>query len=466
MSSATSTLAFALLTVFSIASSAVLANVPPRAETSPTSTACSVTSSSPSSVAISALTPKQRASVLAATKRINIWSGSVRSGKTVASEIAWLLQIRSGPPGPLLMVGKTNRSLKRNVLDPLVEFLGPRRMTVRMGDGEATILGRRVYLVGANDERSMTKIQGLTLAGLYGDELTTWPASFFKMSLSRLSLPKAWLGGTVNPDAPLHWLKKEFIDRAAELDAAIFEFRLDDNTFLDPAYVAALKLEYVGLWYKRYILGLWVAAEGPIYDMFDPDVHVVDAVPEGVEIARRWLGIDYGTANPFVALLLGEGTDGVVYALDRWRWDSRASGRQMTDVQYRVALEAWLRGTNGKPGALPEGAELETAWVDPSAASFIAELHQGWISADLAINDVVAGVRLVSTVLGLGHLKIVGPKCPELVETLQSYSWDPKKQAKGEDAPLKVDDHDPDALRYGLYSDALLRIDVGATGWA
>jgi PBSX family phage terminase large subunit len=408
---------------------------------------------------IESLTEKQRASVLGATRRINVWSGSVRSGKTVASEIAWLRQIRSGPPGPLLMVGKTNRSLKRNVLDPLVELLGPKRITLRMGDGEATILGRRVYLVGANDERSMTKIQGLTLAGLYGDEMTTWPESFFKMGLSRLSLPGAWLGGTVNPDAPLHWLKKNFIDRADVLNAAVFEFRLEDNTSLDPSYVAALKLEYVGLWYKRYILGLWIAAEGPIYDMLDVDVHVADAVPDDVEISRRWLGVDYGTSNPFVAILFGEGSDGVVYALDSYRYDSRVSGRQKTDAQYRVEVEAWLSGV------LRDGESIEAAYVDPSAASFIAECGMGWLPASGAANDVSYGIRYVSSLLGNVKLRIVGPRCSALVETLQSYAWDPKKQAKGIDEPMKVDDHDADAFRYGVYTDALSRLDPSATGF-
>lgn len=404
------------------------------------------------------LSDVQRDSILAADKRINLWSGSVRSGKTVALQIAWLKQIRNGPKGPLLMVGKTHRTLTRNVLDPMLDFLGPQRMQVNMGMGEARILGRKVYLVGANDERAMTKIQGLTLAGLYGDEVTTWPASFFKMGLSRLSIDGAWFGGSTNPDAPLHWLKREFIDREAELDMRVFHFRLTDNPYLGDKYVASLSAEYTGLWRKRYIDGLWVAAEGPIYDMFDTDVHVIDAVPKDIVITRYWVGCDYGTSNPFVALLLGHGSDGVTYVLSEWRWDSRVRMAQMTDAQYRLAVEAWVQAH------VPGGSTLDAVWIDPSAASFIVECSEGWLPAMSAQNEVLDGIRYVSMQLAKKQLRILA-SCRGTIDEMSSYAWDPKAQEKGEDKPLKVSDHGPDALRYGLYSDFCYGFDPSETGW-
>src|SRR5690606_17299071 len=139
---------------------------------------------------------------------------------------------------------------------------------------------------------AVTKIQGLTLVGAMGDELSLTPESFFTMILSRLSVRGAKLFGTTNPDAPAHWLKRKFLARAGELDLATWHFTLEDNPALDPAYVAALKREYTGLWYKRYIQGLWVQAEGAIYDMFDPDRHVVSTLPT---LVQHWVGVDYGT---------------------------------------------------------------------------------------------------------------------------------------------------------------------------
>ena len=408
---------------------------------------------------IVSLTNRQRDSILEADARINIWSGSVRSGKSIAANIAWLKQIRGGPPGPLLMVGKTHRTLKRNVLDPLHEFLGSRRMVVNTGTGEAKILGRKVYMVGANDERALTKIQGLTLAGAYGDEVTTWPSSFFKMLLSRLSIEGAWFGGTTNPDAPLHWLKREFIDRETELDLKVFQFKLNDNTFLDPLYIESLKKEYTGLWRKRYIDGLWVAAEGPIYDSIDEDRHVIDAIPEGVVIDTYSVGIDYGTSNPFVALLIAHGRNQVDYVIGEYRWDSRARGYQKTDAQYRVEVEKWL------PEALPSGAQVDVVWCDPSAASFIVECGQGWLPVMQAKNDVIDGIRLVSSRLTGDRIMFIKGAAHETFEEMQSYAWDQKKQQKGEDAPIKSGDHGPDALRYDIFSHASNSIDVDATGW-
>ena len=248
-------------------------------------------------------TKKQTQTIIDAKARLNIWEGAVRSGKTVASLFAWLDYVGSeAPAGDLLMVGKTEKTLKRNVLD-VIDRMIPHKFCLRMKLGECEIYGRRIYCVGANDERAEGKIRGLTVAGAYGDELTLWPESFFTMMLSRLSVSGARFFGTTNPDGPYHWLKTNYLERQG-LDLARFQFSLEDNPFLDRRFVEALKSEYVGLWYKRYIQGLWVAAEGAIYDMFDEVLHVVDELPA---MRKYWTAIDYGTAAPTVFLLFGLG---------------------------------------------------------------------------------------------------------------------------------------------------------------
>ena len=379
---------------------------------------------------------KQAYAIRYSDARINIWDGAVRSGKTFASIWRWVRYVREGPPGELLMAGKTERTLKRNILDPIAELVGNRNFRLVSGSGECWLFGRRIYLVGANDERAEGKIRGMTLAGAYGDEVTLWPESFFTMLLSRLSVPGAQFFGTTNPDSPGHWLKRRYLDRADELSLRRFRFTLADNPALDPAYVEALKREYTGLWYRRYVLGEWVAAEGAIYDMFDPDRHVARELPE---ILHWWVGVDYGTTNPFVAVLLGEGIDRRLYVVDEWRWDSRQQGRQMTDAEYSRALQRWL-------------SEYTTTWrwifVDPSAASFIVQLHRDRVRGVTgANNDVLDGIRNVATLLATDRLKIHS-RCTGLIEELQSYAWDDKAQAQGEDKPLKQNDHGPDALRY------------------
>src|SRR5690606_26825491 len=150
-------------------------------------------------------------SVALATARTNVWEGSVRSGKTIASLLAWLLYVRQGPAGNLAMIGKTERTLKRNVIDVLVEMLGERRCRHNRGEGELNLLGRRIYLAGANDARSEDKIRGLTLAGAYVDEASLVPEAFWSMLLTRLSVEGARLFATSNPDNPHHWLMRSYL---------------------------------------------------------------------------------------------------------------------------------------------------------------------------------------------------------------------------------------------------------------
>jgi PBSX family phage terminase large subunit len=399
-------------------------------------------------VADAALSAKQKQSIAEATARINLWHGSVRSGKTIASIIAWLHYVATSGPGPLLMVGKTKDTLERNIIEPMAALFGPLANNAVIhvrGANTATILGRLVYLVGANDAKSESRIRGLTLRGAYVDEASLIPEGFWAMLLSRLSLPGARLFATTNPDSPNHWLKRDFIDAAARLDLAVWHFELDDNPSLDPAYVSAIKAEYTGLWFQRFILGLWVLAEGAIYDMFDSTPggrHVVSVLPE----MRRWsLAVDYGTTNPFVALLMGVGVDDRLYVAREWRWDSKQHRRQLTDSQYSAELRQWL--TNPSTG---EMLPLDDIIVDPSAASFIVQLYEdGWQGVQGADNRVEDGIRSVSSLLAADRLRI-HESCRGLIDEKVGYVWDPKKQERGEDAPLKVADHGPDAERYGV----------------
>ncbi|MEU1168131.1 hypothetical protein ABZ372_51270 [Streptomyces sp. NPDC005921] len=171
---------------------------------------------------------------------------------------------------------------------------------------------------------------------------------------------------------------------------------------------------------------------------------------------RYWCGIDYGTTNPFAAILLGEGVDGRLYVCGEWRHDSRAVHRSMTDAQYSAAVRAWLAGWR-HPGAGPDdprGVVPEWTFVDPSAASFITQLWaDGHPGIARASNEVTDGIRSVAVAVAAGRLR-VHRSCVGLLTELPGYSWDPKATERGEDAPMKVDDHSADALRYAVHSTA------------
>lgn len=400
--------------------------------------------------------------------RLNLYEGSVRSSKTITSLLAWCRFVMRCPPGNLLMAGKTERTLKRNVIAPLTEMLGDKRCRLVAGSGELHLLGRLVYLVGANDERSESKIRGLSLVGGYADEISTLPETFFSMLLSRLSEPGAALFGTSNPEGPQHWLLRDYLARSslwvkgdgtietaehgddddddAALDLARFSFRLADNPFLSPDYVSSLSREYRGLWRKRYIDGLWVAAAGAIYDMWDPDLHVVDVLPP--MRAHLCCSIDYGTSHPLAAVLLSLGVDGRLYVISEYRYDSKAQRRQLTDTEYSERIRLWLN-TVQIPGTKLLGVRPSWMVVDPSAASFKVQLHRDGFEVTDADNTVLDGIRLVSSLITSRQL-LVHRSCKALIDEFPSYVWDPRATALGEDKPVKAGDDQVDALRYAV----------------
>jgi PBSX family phage terminase large subunit len=389
----------------------------------------------------------QEKSIAHSTARINIWAGAVRSGKTIASLLRWLEYVSKAPRGGALVVsGKTLDTVARNVFGPLQDpaITGPAARHVKYTRGASTgsILGRHIEIITANDARAEGRLRGLTAAGAYVDELTLIPEEFFAQLLARLSVPGAKLFCTTNPDGPAHWVRKKFLLRASELDLRHWHFTLDDNPALDPAYVASLKAEYVGLWHRRFIKGEWCLASGAVYDMWDEDRHVVDILPA----IAQWIaaGVDYGTVNPFSALMLGLGDDGVLYFTREYRYDSKLQRRSLTDVEYSERFRTWLdSGGHERPSYVV---------VDPSAASFRVQLHQDGVTSTLGDNEVLPGLRTVASLLATDRLK-VHRSCKGLLDEIPGYSWDDEKAEKdGVDEPIKSDDHSLDGGRYAVHT--------------
>lgn len=235
-------------------------------------------------------------------KRINLLEGSVSSGKTWISLVLWAFWVATSPKDEnYLMVAKTLTSLRRNCLDLLEELVGSDNFCYSISSKQGVLFGRRVYLEGVNDARAESKIRGMTLQGAYGDEITLFEEDFFIMLLSRLRKDGAKFIGTTNPDSPYHWLKKSFIDNK-ELDMLTVKFLLDDNPFLPDDYKTNISKEYTGVFYDRFILGLWVVAEGAIYKIFsdNPEKYLTDT-PDYDYIQ---IGVDFGgnrSAHAFVA---------------------------------------------------------------------------------------------------------------------------------------------------------------------
>jgi PBSX family phage terminase large subunit len=399
------------------------------------------------------LSGKQARSFAESTAPINIWEGAVRSGKTISSLLRWAEYVADAPKrGELAVIGKTTQTIGRNVFAPLIDpgVVGhsvARAISYTIGAPTATMFGRTVHVIGANDAKAEPKVRGLTGAGAYVDEITVVPEEFWNQLVARQSIPGAKIFGTTNPDNPAHWLRKKWL-LAGNPSVRSWHFGLDDNPFLAPDYVAHLKRSYQGLWYRRFILGEWCAAEGAIYEQFDQQRHVVQ--PNQLPFITTWLcvAIDYGTTNPFHAVLIGVGLDHKLYVVAEYRWDSRAKQRQLTDVEYSRELRQWLL-TVRIPGTELSGVSPQYVIVDPSATSFRVQMHRDGLSPWLADNEVLDGIRVVAGLFGTDQL-LISAQCPALIDELHGYSWDSKAQEKGEDKPLKINDHGVDALRYGL----------------
>lgn len=379
-------------------------------------------------------------------KRINLLYGSVRSGKTWITLVCFALWVITTPEdSTFLMCARTITTLKRNCLDLLQDLVGVENFKYTTAGKVGTLFGRKVYLEGANDARSESKIRGMTLQGAYVDEITLIEQDFFNMLLSRLSRKDAKLFGSTNPDSPYHWLKTDFIDRADELNMLVEKYLIDDNTFLDPEYVKEIKTEYTGVFYRRFIEGEFALAEGLIYPMYE------DALVEPflTRFSEYGMSIDYGTQNAFAALLWGR-HEQIWYVIDEYYYSGRETGRQKTDEQYYQDLLVWLN-SNGL-----DDYRMRVV-IDPSAASFITLMRQaGKFNVIKANNDVIDGIRETATCLQNGKVKVFNT-LTNMIKEFQSYVWD---EGSGIDRPVKELDHCMDSARYWIKTMRIAKADT------
>ena len=367
----------------------------------------------------------------------------------------WAFWVKTMPQdGLYMMCAKSLTTLKRNCLLLLQELVGEANFTFSISTKEGQLFGRKILLEGANDMRSESKIRGLTLQGAYCDELTQFPQEFFTMLLSRLRMAGAKLIATTNPDAPSHWLKANYIDRAQELDLLDVKFLLDDNTTLPPDYVANIKKEYTGVFYERFILGLWTLAEGIIYPMYMDAV--IDDIPRDekgapLPVQEYMVSIDYGTMNAFAALLWVHRGNWWI-AEKEYYYSGRDKGLTKTDQEYADDLKAWIadawrdQSTRQVQTALGGAVQRKIkTFIDPSAASFIALLGKSdWARVLPADNDVINGIMETARAMQSGKIKVMR-SCKNWIAEAGGYVWDEKT---AEDRPKKERDHLMDSTRY------------------
>lgn len=376
-------------------------------------------------------------------KDVIICDGSIRSSKTVSMSIGFILWSCSCFNGKTFAIcGKTIESLRRNVITQLPTlFEGLCKITERKSENLMVVsLDGRVnkyYLFGGKDEGSAALIQGMTLAGVMFDEVALMPRSFVEQALARCSVEGSKFWFNCNPDSPEHWFYKEWIQKHKKKNALYLHFTMEDNNSLSEKVKKRYENMYSGVFYDRFIRGLWVVAEGLVYSVFDKVKHVVPTIHRVYD--RYMVSIDYGTCNPTSMGLWGRSL-GVWYRVKESYYDGRKMKYQRTDEEHYEELERLVQKEEGK-GYLP----ISKVIVDPSAASFIACIRKhGRFQVEKANNAVIDGIREVATVLKQEKIKI-NDCCADCIREFGLYCWDEKKTA---DAVLKENDHTMDDLRY------------------
>jgi len=347
--------------------------------------------------------------------------------------------VQRAPPGEMVIICRDAHAFRRNILPVLYELINE---DVRYLEGKnlLEIWDRKIHVVGAHDSRSEGKLRGATFRGAYVDEATLIPHSAFIVLVQRCAMGGARIFATTNPDSPGHWLKKEFLEDNPDVNQ--YPFTMLDNPALTMEEREYLERQHKGIFYKRFILGDWVLAEGAVFDFFDEQVHTIPKPPAN---AKFYIcGVDIGFTNPTAFTLIGVNPDAqpplwveAEYYHDSKIKGSRTDSDYAQDLIYFVSQRPYVKGI----------------YVDPAAASFKVEIRRSGLGLPIrdAENNVLDGIRSLTSFMASGDLKICR-SCKNLIREIQGYCWDPKESEKGYDEPIKKADHGIDSMRYAVYS--------------
>lgn len=395
------------------------------------------------------LSKKQLEFIVNSTKRWNLAHGAVSTGKTICTLFRFMQSVNDCPDSEIAMIGKTATTIYNNVINLLFESneLSIFRpfCTWFPSKRELKFKDKTITTYGAKDEGATQLIQGRSLSLAYCDEMTLYPESFIHMLDTRLRKPHSMAFAAMNPAHPGH-LVKRWIDEADKGNKNYYalHFCIEDNPYLTEDYIERVKTSLSGLFYKRNYLGLWVLAEGSIFDFFDKSIHVVKKPPRA---ADYWVaGIDFGLNNPFACLLIGISTGQYtqegkkIWVEDEYYWDPKKELKQKTVSELARDVQQFL-----------EPYHVKQLYIDPSALPMKIDLARLGLHTVDANNNVLDGIGIMCSEMSKGNVMVLD-KCKNLIREIEGYVWDSKAAEKGEDEPVKKDDHAIDALRYILAS--------------
>lgn len=403
---------------------------------------------------IGAFSPKAEDFIYQSDAFINIAHGSVRSGKTIAATWRFLSFIAQSDYYEFLISGKTRDTIERNVVRDLIRMIdGKLEYKYRKFDNYLEIENKKIWLIGFSDEGATEKVRGMTVGGWYADELTSASKSTVEMAITRCSVDGAQMFWTMNPESPYHFIYTDYITNTELLDSGTvkcWHFTLEDNLHLSERYIEELKRvnRKSQVNYKRNILGQWVIAEGVIYDMFDENIHVFhdDQTPNFDEIN---ICCDYGVSTVTTFGVMGikknTKTGNDYYLQEETYYDAEKKGVAQSDSD-RVNDIIMLQDKYG----LGRGS---TIYLPHDAASLKAQCRKDKrikMKVRTYAPDTFKDINRIQDLFNNGKFHI-HESCHNSITQAQTYCWDTRAQQRGEDKPLKIDDHCPDMWRGGLF---------------
>lgn len=389
-----------------------------------------------------------------------ICDGAVRSGKTsimMWAFVRWAMENFSGQR--FGVCGRTVDSCTKNIIVPFTAMsLAKERYIIRWRRGDKVMEVRRgavtnyFEVFGGKDEASYTLIQGRTLAGVLLDEVVLMPRSFVEQALARCSVDGAKLWFSCNPGSPHHWFYQEWIKRYRERNTLYLHFEMTDNPGLSEKTLARYKNMYAGIFYDRYVRGLWVAAEGVVYKDFANDTEkylIGDPLDWAEENDTKFsvisIGVDFGgtkSATKFQAT--GITKDYRVVALE----EEYIKNEEIDPDALNNRFATFAKMVTVKYGYSQTRADSAETVLIRGLDHTAQKMHLGTQVKNAMKLQITDRIRLVVLLMKQGRFK-VSRNCPHLIDALQTAIYDPDKF---EDERLDDGTSDIDSLDAFEYS--------------
>ena len=394
-----------------------------------------------------------------------IADGAIRSGKSVAMSLGFVIWAMSEFEAcNFAMCGKTIGSFRRNVLFWLKLMLRSRGYSVSEQRTENLVIVRRgsvenyFYVFGGKDERSQDLIQGITLAGVFFDEVALMPESFVNQATGRCSVDGSKFWFNCNPGSPAHWFKTGWIDKRADKRLLYLHFTMDDNLSLSEAVKERYRSTYTGVFFKRYILGEWKSADGVIYRQFadDPERFILDEVPADIIIGT--MGLDFGgNGSAHAGCLVGitRGYRSIVILDEYYRKEVIDPGTLTGDVcGFVQRSQAQVRAAS--------------IWCDSAETTLIKGIRTEVFARHIPVEvrnarkgEIIDRIRLCDMLMSQGRFFVMR-RCRHTIAALSEAVWDsksPTKDRRLDDGTTNIDSLD--ALEYALEPHANRLIEFG-----